>query len=59
MSQTILKTDGTPIPVYRAVGEIVFGTDQDFTDTVAYNLPSFLHAMEELGFAVTPIEDPE
>jgi hypothetical protein len=56
VSATARKVHGGLVPIYRNSGQLIIGTDEEFTDCIELELPSFLEAMEKLGFAVIPLE---
>lgn len=56
MGVTATTTTGQTVPVYRNVGHIVIGTDEDFNDCIEITTLSLLAALEQLGFAVIPME---
>jgi hypothetical protein len=56
MSVKATTAQGKQVPVYRNIGHIIIGTDEDFNDCIELETVSLLDALEKLGFAVIPLE---
>lgn len=59
MGTTVTRVDGKSLPVYRGVGEIVFGLDDDYSATFSVETASLVHALGVLGFIVIDPSDME
>jgi hypothetical protein len=51
-----MMADGTETRMYRNIGSIVIGCDEDFTLAIELSTESLMVALEQLGYLVVPVE---
>ncbi len=56
MAVNITRSDGNTAAMYRGVGEIIIGSDEDFTETITLNTASFMRGLEKLGLAIIVVD---